>query len=172
MSEQETSQAIRTMAEELTGLQTTGSIEKLIKNGKEGFKVRLEDGFLLCLRNLHGWDVGKVGQDGKVCRTYTSCPGAEAKLGKTLVDLVLNDHLKLSADFVFEKGVYEIGKEIQRFYYKSDIGKVILHLRRLPESAEGVIEVKDRMIVLRFGWNQLFDRVDIGAIQRISSVPF
>ncbi len=172
MSEQETGQAIRAMAEDLTGLQTTGSIEKLIKNGKEGFKVRLPDGFLLCLRGLHGWEVGKVGLDGKVCRTYSTCLGAEAKVGRQLVHLVLNDKLKLSADFVFEKAVCEIGKEIQRLYYKSDIGKVILHTRRLAYSAEGVIEVKERMIVLRFPWDQLFDSLNIGAIERISSVPF
>ena len=160
------------MAEDLTGLTTSGPVEKLIKNGKEGFKVRLPDGFLLCLRGLHGWDVGVVDQDGKVCRTFTTCPGSEAKLGQQLVDLVLNDNLKLSADFVFEKGVYEIGKEIQRIYYKSDIGKVILHTRRLAESVEGVIEVRDRMIVLRFWWDTFFEGIKIRSIERISAVPF
>ncbi len=172
MSEQETSQAIRAMAEDLTGLQTTGPVEKLIKYGKEGFKVAVSGGFLLCLRGLDGWDVGQVDQEGKVCKTYTSAPGSESEQGRHLIDLVLNKNLKLAAEFVFEKGIYEAKKEIRRIYYKSDIGKVILHTRHLREGIEGVIEVKDRMIILRFLCSQPVETGNIGKIDKLASVPF
>ncbi len=164
-------QEIKKIAENLSGMKTKGVVEKQKNEKVEFFKIKIDNGFLVCIREGIGWNISLFGQDNKLSAIWSNNPSEKIQVGIQIIDLFFEKNGK-SVNPVFEKEFFDIEHDIERKTYRSNIGSITLHTRRHPMGTEGIVEVTEEKLILRYLWERTSGGIDLSKVQKLSDLPF
>lgn len=169
-----TPQEIRTITEALTGLKTIGIVTKLEQGEgeEEAFELRVPDGYLITIRENLGLNVTLIGHDKEALFNWSDIPVKQSQNGSQLIDLFFKDDINASVNPKFIKCLSDVKHDIQRKFYSTDHGDVIIHTRRHPIGTEIIIEIVDEGKIQRCLWEQSTGIVETRNEPVLTSIPF
>lgn len=160
---------IRDVIFRLTGTACKGIVSEEIRNGNAVYHV--EDGttIYLCTVEKDKWAV--VVEDGTETLVWTEAPDASVKSSLQMIKLLIEPAIgPLNPQFC--KTLWHHDKNIQRKWFSTDKGPLILHTRPHPLGSEAICEMRNEQLFVHYIWERATGGVDPTKIKRINSLTF
>jgi hypothetical protein len=185
MSNVSTANEVRLIAEALTGTKITGPVERQTNSSEEAYRICCDDGDYFCLRHGAGWIVYLLDRNEKPLFAWSNVQPKDDP-GATVINLFLHRDAFYCPDGpswnpVFLKSSLDFNSKIQRKFYSTDLGTVIVHFRPRPNDTEIVLEAvgpttafgtKMLSIIIRCVREDRTGQIDKHSIQLLKAVPF
>jgi hypothetical protein len=149
----------------------TGEIKRKPSLDKEIYLIQIQGGLADFIKENDGWIIGVYNQQGRLLFRWISADKGDYQTAVELINAFIHINRK-STNPIFQKAFLDVTNDIERKYFNSDLGTIILHTRRHPIGTEGVIEVPDKGIILRYLWERETGSISPENLKELSSLPF
>lgn len=180
LPESPTLEQIRQLITKTTKKKTTGLVRQVNGENGSGYMVKIDSGWMLCHRNssCEGWRISQLTGDEmqrptRIWTTYVQY--AYLNLSLMLDHMLAVDPPGLEAEF--SHAVIEFDTGVERKYYRTQFGLLVVHTRLLEVDFEQATE----LVVELSNPRQYLHRIDkryaqvndmTAGLKQISSLPF